>query len=69
MNSILGKVIEKGRAASKSPHKKFGYFLSMSQQAVSVAFISNPAVEYFPQDLEQRHKQLRFTEKLVTTQI
>jgi hypothetical protein len=69
MNNILGKVIEKGRAASKSPLKTFGYFLSMSQQAVSGAIIPNPAVEYFPQELEQRHKQLRFTEKLVTTQI
>jgi hypothetical protein len=27
--------IEEGRAASKSPHQKFGYFLSISQPAVS----------------------------------
>ncbi len=27
--------IEEGRAASKSPNQKFGYFLSISQQAVS----------------------------------
>jgi hypothetical protein len=27
--------IEKGRVASKSPHLKFGYFLSISQQEVS----------------------------------
>jgi hypothetical protein len=27
--------IKKGRAASKNPHKKFGYFLSLSQQVVS----------------------------------
>jgi hypothetical protein len=27
--------IEEGRAASKSLHQKFGYFLSMLQQAVS----------------------------------
>ncbi len=26
---------EESRAASKSPHKKFGYFRSISQQAVS----------------------------------
>jgi hypothetical protein len=29
------KSIEEGRAASKSPHSKFGYILSISQQAVS----------------------------------
>jgi hypothetical protein len=28
------KGIEEGRAASKSPHKKFGYFLSISQQEI-----------------------------------
>jgi hypothetical protein len=38
---------EEGRAASKSPHLKFGYFLSMSQQAVSADFIPNSAVEIF----------------------
>jgi hypothetical protein len=27
--------IEESRAVSKSPHKKFGYFLAISQQAVS----------------------------------
>jgi hypothetical protein len=32
-------LIEEGRAASKSPHKKFGYFLSISQQAVSANII------------------------------
>jgi hypothetical protein len=31
--------IEEGRAASKSPHEKFGYFLSISQQAVSADII------------------------------
>jgi hypothetical protein len=31
--------IEEGRAASKSPHYKFGYFLSFSQQAVSADII------------------------------
>jgi hypothetical protein len=31
--------IEEGRAASKSPHKKFGYFRSISQQAVSADII------------------------------
>jgi hypothetical protein len=28
-------IIEEGRAVSKSPHYNFGYFLSISQQAVS----------------------------------
>jgi hypothetical protein len=36
--------IEEGRAASKSPHEKFGYFLSKSQQAVSANNIPNSAV-------------------------
>jgi hypothetical protein len=36
--------IEEGRAASKSPHKKFGYFLSISQQTVSADIIPNSAV-------------------------
>ncbi len=31
----LDLIIEEGRAASKSPHKKFGYFLSISQQEIS----------------------------------
>ncbi len=32
-------IIEEGRAASKSPHKKFGYFLSISQQEVPADII------------------------------
>ncbi len=36
--------IEDGRAASKSPHKTFGYFLSFSQQEVSADIIQNSAV-------------------------
>jgi hypothetical protein len=38
---------EEGRAARKSPHQKFGYFLSMSQQAVSADIIPNSAVGKF----------------------
>ena len=42
----------------------------MSQQAVSADIIPNSAVEYFPQkQKEQRHKQLGYTDKLVTTKI
>jgi hypothetical protein len=33
--------IEEGRAASKSLHLKFGYFLSISQQGVSADIIQN----------------------------
>jgi hypothetical protein len=33
--------IEKVRAASKSPHSTFGYFLSISQQEVSADIIQN----------------------------
>ncbi len=36
--------IEEGRAASKSPHWKFGYFLSISQQGVSADIIQNSAI-------------------------
>jgi hypothetical protein len=39
--------IAEGRAASKSPHLKFGYFLSMSQQAVSADIIPNLTVGIF----------------------
>jgi hypothetical protein len=39
--------IEEGRAASRSPHQKFGYFLSMSQQALSADIIPNSAVGIF----------------------
>jgi hypothetical protein len=42
-------LIKEGRAASKSPHSKFGYFLSISQQAVSADIIQNSAVgNFFP---------------------
>jgi hypothetical protein len=39
--------IKEGRAASKSPLSKFGYFLSSSQQAVSSDIIPNSAVGIF----------------------
>ena len=39
--------IEEGRAASKSPHSTFGYFLSISQQEVSADIIQNSAVGNF----------------------
>ncbi len=37
------RIVEKDRAASKSPHLKFGYLFSMSQQAVSADIIQNSA--------------------------
>ncbi len=37
-------IIEEGRAASKSPHYKFGHFLSISQQGVTADIIQNSAV-------------------------
>jgi hypothetical protein len=37
-------LIEEGRAPSRSPHKKFGYFLSISQQGVSSDSIQNSTV-------------------------
>jgi hypothetical protein len=41
---LMVSSIEEGRAASKSPHDKFGYFLSISQQAVSADITKNSAV-------------------------
>jgi hypothetical protein len=42
----------------------------MPQQAVSADIIPNSAVEIFTEkQKEQRHKQLGYTDKLVTTQI
>ncbi len=63
--------IEEGRAGSKSPHQKFGYFLSMSQQAVSAESFQIQLLECFPQkQKEQRQKQLGYsTVKVVTTLI
>jgi hypothetical protein len=61
------KTIEEGRAASKSPQSKFGYFLSMSQQAVSLDIIFVGIIS--SKQYEQRHKQLGHTDQLVTTQI
>jgi hypothetical protein len=51
----LIETIEEGRAASKSPHKKFGYFLSISQQAVSVDIIKNSAVGNIMQYLKHEY--------------
>jgi hypothetical protein len=34
-------IIEEGKTACKSPHQKFGYFLSISQQGVSANIIQN----------------------------
>jgi hypothetical protein len=46
LNNGMGLPIEEGRAASKSPHKKCGYFLSISQQGVSADIIQNSFVYY-----------------------
>jgi hypothetical protein len=63
--------IEEGKAASKSPHKKCSYFFSMSQQGVFADIIPNSGCwDIFPKkQKEQGHKQLGYTNKLVTTQI
>ncbi len=51
--------IEETRAASKSPHQKFGYFLSISLQAVSVDITKNSAVgniiQYFNHEYWNKH--------------
>ncbi len=41
------RIIEEGRAASKSTHYKFGYFLSISQRAVSADITKNSAIAIF----------------------
>ncbi len=46
--------IEEGRATSKSPRQKFGYFLSMSQQAVSADIIPNSDVGIFSPKKEEK---------------
>jgi hypothetical protein len=52
--------IEEGRGASKSPHTKFGYFLSISQQGVSADIIQNSAVGNFsPKTEETKTKAAR----------
>jgi hypothetical protein len=38
---MFTRTIEEGRAASKSPHLKFVYFLAISQQGVSADIIQN----------------------------
>jgi hypothetical protein len=45
-------VIDEGRPASKSPSKKFGYFLPISRQDVSADIIQNSAVGNFSQKTE-----------------
>jgi hypothetical protein len=54
---LLG--IEEGRAASKSPHQTFGYFLSTSQQEVSADIIQNSAVGNFSPKTEKKTKAAR----------
>jgi hypothetical protein len=44
---LMNPRIEEGRAANKSPQQKFGYFLSISQQAVSANITKNLAVAIF----------------------
>ncbi len=45
--TLIISTIEECRAASKISYYKFGYFLSMSQQAVSADIIPNSAVGIF----------------------
>jgi hypothetical protein len=46
-DKVRGVTIEEGRAASKSPHLTFGYFLSTSRQEVSADIIQNSVVGNF----------------------
>jgi hypothetical protein len=47
--------IEEGRAASKSPHYKFGFFISISQQTVSADITKNSAVGNIMQSLNHEY--------------
>ncbi len=49
---MLDSSIEEGRAASKSPHSKYGFFISMSQLTSSVDIIPNLAVRIFSPNTE-----------------
>jgi hypothetical protein len=42
----MAQTIEEGRAASKCPHKKFGYFLAISQRGVSANIFQNSVLEF-----------------------
>jgi hypothetical protein len=52
---VTDQTIEEGRAASKSPHQKFGYFLSVSQQAVSADITKNSAIGNIMQYLNHEY--------------
>jgi hypothetical protein len=55
----MGVTIEEGRAASKSHHSTFGYFLSISQQDFLLISFKIHLLESSPQkQKEQRQKQL-----------
>ncbi len=54
-NLMSRATIEEGGAASKSPHSKFGYFLSVSQQAVSANISKNSAVGNIMQYLNHEY--------------
>jgi hypothetical protein len=45
--NFLVQIIEEGGAVIKSPHKNFGFFLSISQQVVSANITKNSAVAVF----------------------
>ncbi len=48
--------IAEGRAANKSPHYKFGHFLSISQQGVSADIIQSSAVGNFSPKTEEVYR-------------
>jgi hypothetical protein len=50
--------IAEGRAANKSPHYKFGHFLSISQQGVSADIIQSSAVGNFSPKTEEETAHL-----------
>jgi hypothetical protein len=58
--------IEEGRAASKSPRKKFGCFLSVSQQGVTADIMQNSAVGNFSPN-KTGTKQKRLNSKVLVS--
>jgi hypothetical protein len=59
--------IEEGRAASKSPYKNLAIFLSicLGKQFLTISF-QIQLLHFTPKEKELRHKQLGYTDQLVT---
>jgi hypothetical protein len=58
--------IEEGRAASKRPNTNLAiFFLCLGKQFLTISF-QIQLLHFPPQEMEQRHKKLGYTDQLVT---